>query len=185
MIPLTVSLLVCGLLVAFGEDRPADQTVPNQAAQSADGTRPQPPSAEEARQRARLLHETFHATLQFVHTEYYRPNERLTLPASTLERVFKELERSHNVRLRWLAVNAQAMNVDHEPRDDFDKACVAALKDGQSEFDRVENNVLRYAGAITLSSDCLKCHLPARTNVKDRIAALVISIPVSPNSDSP
>ena len=134
---------------------------------------------DEARGRARLLHETLHATLQVVHDEYYRPDERLTLPAATLERVFRELAARQNVKLRWLAVNAQAMNVNHAPQDEFEKNSVTALTAGQDEFERVEHATYRYTGAITLSSACLKCHLPGRTSNKDRVAALVISIPLS------
>ena len=37
------------------------------------------------------------------------------------EDVFKELERRWQVKMHWLAVNADAMNVDNKPRDDFGK----------------------------------------------------------------
>jgi len=136
----------------------------------------------EAQGRARLLHEAFHATLQFVHHEYYRLNQKLTLPAATLERVFEEMESNQNVKLRWLAVNAQAMNVDHAPQDEFEKQAVTALSAGQNEFSRLEKDVYRHAGAITLTSECLKCHAPTRTNNKDRAAALVITIPLRTKS---
>lgn len=137
----------------------------------------------EARQQAQLLHETFHATLHFVHEEYYRPNERLTLPSATLERVFQELAVRRHVKLHWLAVNAKAMNVDHEPQDDFERDAVQALGAGKEEFERVDDDVFRHAGVITLTSDCLKCHLPGRTSNKERAAALVISIPLRKPSD--
>lgn len=168
------------LLAANGDDgksgQPRTPGEPNQAA--ADAQAAPPTSVDEARARARLLQESFHATLQFVHDEYYRPDERLEIPAKTLERVFAELDRSHKVQLRWLAVNAKAMNVEHAPRDDFEKAAVAAMLAGKSEFDRLERGIYRHAGAITLTSSCLKCHLPGRTDTKDRAAALVISIPL-------
>lgn len=137
------------------------------------------PTEQEAQGRARLLHEAFHATLQYVHHEYYREDEQLPLPAATLERVFKEVATRQHVKLRWLAVNAQAMNVEHSARDDFENASVAALAAGKPEFARVEQGVYRHAGAITLSSECLKCHVPGRTSNKDRTAALVISIPLT------
>jgi len=136
------------------------------------------PTEVEARGRARLLHEAFHATLQYVHHEYYRADEQLPLPAATLDRVFKEMATRQNVKLRWLAVSAQAMNVDHTAQDEFEKASVVALTAGQTEFARVEQGVYRHAGAITLGSECLKCHVPGRTSNKDRTAALVISIPL-------
>lgn len=159
------------LFMAIGED-----AVPPKATSDA---KDEPASTEQdARGRARLLHEAIHATLQFVHEEYYREDQRLALPASTLERVFGELATRRNVKLRWLAVNAKPMNVEHNPQDDFEKAAVAALTAGQDEFDRVENDVYRYSGAITLTSDCLKCHFPGRTSNKPRTAALAITIPL-------
>ena len=142
-------------------------------------------TVDEARGRAELLHETFHATLQFVHSEYYRPNERLPLPATTLQRVFDELADSHQVKLRWLAVSARAMNVEHEPQDEFEKQSVATLKTGKTEWESVEQGVYRRAAAITLSSECLKCHLPGRTSTQDRAAALVISIPLQSRAVQP
>lgn len=134
------------------------------------------PSAEEAPGRARLLHETIHATLQIVHHEYYREDEALKIPAATLKTVFRELARRQNVELHWLAVNAQAMNVDHVPRDDFDRQAVKALAAGQPEFTYQDEKSFFYAGAITLDSSCLKCHAPTRNSNRDRAAALVIKM---------
>ena len=137
-----------------------------------------PATVAEARGRARLLHETIHATLQIVHLQYYREDEGLDIPARTMKRVFAEVARSRNVQLHWLVVNAKAMNVDHNPRDDFEKNAAQAIASGKHEVERLENGVYRYAGAITLSSECLKCHLPNRTSTQDRAAGLVIAMPV-------
>uniref|UniRef100_A0A7C2P288 DUF3365 domain-containing protein n=1 Tax=Schlesneria paludicola TaxID=360056 RepID=A0A7C2P288_9PLAN len=136
-------------------------------------------SVEEARGRAQLLHEAIHAALQVVHHEYYREDQGLTIPAVTLRRVFGELANRHKVELRWLAVNAQAMNVEHKPRDDFEKQAVEALAKGQPDYEQVADGMYRFAGAITLSSECLKCHLPNRTSTKDRAAGLVIALPLA------
>ncbi|HTN73903.1 MAG TPA: DUF3365 domain-containing protein [Pirellulaceae bacterium] len=136
------------------------------------------PSVKEARGRARLLHEAMHATLQIVHHEYYREDEALKIPAATMREVFRELADRQKVELRWLAVNAQAMNVDHKPRDDFEKQAVAELASGKNEFERVDNGVYRLVGTITLTSDCLKCHVPNRTSNRERAAGLSISIPL-------
>ena len=182
LIPITGAVITLGLLLtSFGVSamQPDKAERLTQVGEPEANARGIPaPSETEARERARLLHEAFHATLQFVHHEYYRPDERLTLPATTLERVFRELAKSRNVKLRWLAVSAQAMNVEHNPQDEFEKNAIAALKAGQDEFERVEKGIYRHAGTITLTSDCLKCHLPGRTSTQDRAAALVISIPL-------
>ena len=136
------------------------------------------PTVEEARRQAALLHETMHGTLQVVHHEYYREDEGLTIPAATLKEVFAELAKRQKVELRWLAVDGQAMNVDHVAKSDFEKEAVQALASGKATHEGIGENVFRYAGAITLTSDCLKCHLPNRTSNKDRTAGLVVEIPV-------
>jgi hypothetical protein len=136
------------------------------------------PTVIEARARARLLHETIHDTLQVVHAQYYREDEGLALPANSLDRVFQELAGRRKVELRWLVVEGQAMNVDHKPKDEFEKQAVRALVEGKDEFDLSKNGVYRYAGPITLGSDCLKCHLPSRTSNRSRKAGLVVSMPV-------
>ena len=133
------------------------------------------PTLDEARSRAALLHDAFHATLTTVHHEYYREDEGLTIPAVTLKTVFADLTERHHVQLHWLAVNAQAMNVDHQAKDDFDKQAVKALASGKPFHEAVSGNLYRRAAPITLTSDCLKCHLPNRTSTAARIAALVIT----------
>ncbi len=134
------------------------------------------PSITEARARAKLLHEAFHATLHIVHQRYYREDEGLIIPAKTLEAVFRELERSCQVKVRWLAVNAQPMNVNHEAKDDFERAAVKALTEGKQEYESVEKANYRHVGAITLTAECLKCHVPHRTSLEDRMAGLSISM---------
>jgi len=139
------------------------------------------PTANEARERAKLLHETIHSTLHVVHHHYYREDEELTIPGVALKRVFRELAESRNVRLRWLAVDAQAMNVEHNPKDEFEKKAAMALASGRPEFESAEHGVFRFVGSITLGSECLKCHLPNRKSTNDRVAGLVISMPIKKN----
>lgn len=140
---------------------------------------PEPlPTVDEARGRARLLHGTIHDTLQIVHARYYREDEGLAIPAAALERVFLALAERHDVEIRWLAVDAQVMNIDHKPRDEFEERAVKALGAGEDEFDLAQEGVYRYAGPITLGSECLKCHLPSRSSNASRRAGLVVSMPV-------
>jgi len=70
------------------------------------------------------------------------------------------------------------MNVDHKPQDAFEKNAVKVLTSGKEEFEFAEDGVYRHVGAITLSSECLKCHLPNRTSTRDRAAGLVIMMPI-------
>jgi hypothetical protein len=136
------------------------------------------PSVAEARGRARLLHETIQAMLQVVHHEYYREDEKLPIPARTFKKVFRELADHQKVEIRWLAVTGQAMNQDHTPQNDFEKQAVREIASGAEEYELAENGIYRRAGVITLTSECLKCHVPNRTNVKNRAAGLVIAMPI-------
>jgi hypothetical protein len=74
------------------------------------------------------------------------------------------------------------MNSDHKPRDSFEEDSVKALKAGHREYERVEHGVYRRAGAITLTNQCLKCHVPDRKNTKSRTAGLMISMAIQEES---
>ena len=135
-------------------------------------------SVVEARARAQILHEAFHGALQVMHRDFFDEDDARVLPSGSLEDVFKEMLRSHEIKLSWLAVNAKAMNVDHEPKSVFEKAAAKAIGSGNKQYESIGEAEYRFAGSIRLASQCLKCHLPRRTNTKDRAAALVITMPL-------
>lgn len=137
------------------------------------------PKVDEARRRAEILHEAMHATLQIVHLQYFREDEGVAIPAATLRSVFRELSRRQGVELRWLAVNAQAMNADHEPASDFEKEAARKLAAGATSHEQVEAGTYRRVGVIGLESECLKCHQPTRMDTRPRTAGLVIAMPVA------
>ena len=139
---------------------------------------PLPATRDEARVRSQLLHEMIHGALQVTHRDFYREDEGLTLPSRSLEDVFIEMARTWGVEIRWLVVNAEPMNVDHLPRDDFEKQAAEKLAAGDEAFDAVVDGVYRHAGVVHLSSQCLKCHVPNRTTLEDRAAGLVITMPL-------
>ena len=137
-----------------------------------------PTTAVEARVRARILHETVHGALQVIHRDFFEEEESRVIPSHSLEDVFKELERSQGIKVRWLAVNARAMNVDNEPRTEFEKQAVKALSAGKAEFEQITDKEYQFTGSIRLASQCLKCHLPMRKSNEARVAGLVISMPL-------
>lgn len=137
-----------------------------------------PTSVTEARARARLLHESIHGALQVIHRDFFHEEDTRAIPSASLEDVFKELSESYNVDLKWLIVETDNVNVDHQPQDDFEKAAVEALKDGKPRYEALENERYRFAGAIRLASQCLKCHVQNRTSTEDRTAGLLISMPL-------
>ncbi len=171
-------VLTQGLISTANAENPS-QSVSDAAPAAGDSQ--QLPTQSEARVRAELLHEAFHATLQIVHHQYFHEDEATAIPAATLKAVFREMERRHGVEIRWLAVNAQPMNVDHEPRTPSEKEAAKALSAGQNAHEYFDDQG-RYVrvGAVLLQSECLKCHLPTRNSVKDRLAGLLIALPAKP-----
>ena len=154
----------------------------NAIAEEASDQTQRPTSVEEARARARILHEAFHGALQVMHRDFFDEDNARVLPSRSLEDVFDELEDQYDIKIRWLAVNAKAMNVDHEAEGEFEKGAVKALASGKKEYESVQENRYRHVGTIRLASQCLKCHLPRRTSTADRSAGLLISMPLETSS---
>lgn len=172
----SVVLSMSGLLQCFNKHR-ADAAENGDAVAKPNANAPA--TVAEARARAQLLHETIHGALQVMHRDLFREDEKLTIPSRSLEDVFRELQRSYGVQVRWLAVNTEAMNVDHRPRTEFEKNAVKALGSGKRAFEAIDDGVYRHAGVIRLASQCLKCHVPNRTSTEDRAAGLTITMPLS------
>jgi hypothetical protein len=173
-------VLISALALAKCPSTIADEPLPaaDTAASSRAPSAARRPTVDEARRQAELLHRAMHATLQVVHHEYYREDEGLAIPAATLKEVFAELEREEQVQLRWLAVEGQAMNTDHRASGPFETEAVQALKAGREALERVEGKIYRRAAPITLTSHCLKCHVPDRKSTRDHTAGLIIAIPL-------
>jgi hypothetical protein len=95
-----------------------------------------------------------------------------------MAKVFKALEEEQGVTLRWLAVDGEAMNVEHKARDDFERSAVASIQKEQKALESTDGGVYRRAAAITLTSECLKCHLPNRKSTENRSAGLIVSMPL-------
>jgi len=138
----------------------------------------------QARRQAEILHTSIHAMLQTVHDRYYREDEGLPIPAAIMGDVFKQIETEQEVKLRWLAVEGLAMNTDHLPQDDFETDAVRLLKSGKTSHELSTDGLYRRAAPITLSSHCLKCHMPDRKSTADRKAGLIISIAVEDHTSS-
>jgi len=179
-----LAMIIVGIVIAGTKNCiiPADEISPTEthqtlAHQPASSEKPKP-TLKEARRQAKILHTSIHATLRVVHDRYYREDEGLPIPALILGDVFKELEDTENIKLRWLTVEGLAMNTDHRPQDDFEIEAVKSLKAGERFHEQSENGLYRRAAPITLSSHCLKCHMPDRKSTRDRIAGLIIAIPV-------
>ncbi|MGY8767795.1 MAG: c-type heme family protein [Pirellulales bacterium] len=133
---------------------------------------------EKAREKAKLVHKIYDATQDVIHHRYFR-NDRSMIPARAMEDVFEEIARQEDIRARWISVNARAMNINHRPRDDFEKAAALAISARKNEYEAVEDGIYRRAEAIRLSGGCLTCHEKFGADpTTSRFAGLVISIPL-------
>jgi hypothetical protein len=173
--PLPLIALLAGL--GLGEE-PRAAEAPAEAPTAPANPPAEPAGKPEARLRSQLLHETIHGALQVMHRDFFREGERLRIPSRSLEDVFRELERSWQVEVAWMSVNAKAMSIDHQPEGEFERQAAAAIAGGEEMFEAVEKDRYRYAGAISLGNECLKCHVPERQSLEPRKAALLIRMPL-------
>jgi hypothetical protein len=137
-------------------------------------------TVEEAKGRAKLMHDIYSTTLDSMHHHFFR-RDRATLPARALDDVFAEIDRKTKVKTRWIAVNTPAMSLNHEAESEFEKKAVTALSEGKAEFEATEGGYYARATPIPLGVGCVGCHtkFSPTTDKTPRIAGLVISIPVS------
>ena len=187
------SLSIC-LLTASSEGEPQapQSTVANSKSEATEKDRPAVPekaapkkvapklTVSEARRQSRLLHDTYVATLHTVHRIYFDKDERETIPARALEEVFRQVDVETGGKTRWISVNTPAMNIDHKPKEGFEKDAARQLAKGDREFERVEGGTYFRAGAVSLFAGCTKCHLSGlrrQQNVRS-VAGLVMSVPV-------
>ena len=55
-----------------------------------------------------------------IHRIYFREGEKITIPSRAMDDIFARMEHRSNIKSRWIAVNAQAMSLDHKPKDQFE-----------------------------------------------------------------
>jgi hypothetical protein len=154
-----------------------DEKQPNSQSRSEIDISP-PSNPEEARSRAKILHEMVSGTLQVMHRDFFDEENSHAIPSASLKDVFHEMGKSYDVQMKWLTVNTDLVNVDHQAKSAFEKAAVKELAAGKQMAEKVEERSYQYAGAIRLGSQCLKCHVQRRTSNEDRTAGVVITMPI-------
>lgn len=137
-------------------------------------------TVSEARERAKLMHNIYAATLEVMHHHFFR-RDRSVLPARALEDVFAEMDKQSNIKAAWISVNTKAMSIHHEPKTDFEKQAARAIAAGKGDHELVEDGYYRRASAIPLGAGCVSCHTGffSKTPQTQRFAALVISVPLN------
>ncbi len=174
--------VLIGLMVVLvaSETCPANDKASGAVADGVIAKIPPPTTIAEARARATLLHETMRGTLQIMHRDFFDEDDAHAIPSASLEDVFDELADHYNVEMKWLIVETDIINVDHKPKDLFERSAAKSLKDGKPRHETIENGRYRFAGPIRLTSQCLKCHVKHRKSTEDRTAGLIINMPMAP-----
>ncbi len=180
---LCVAWALCAEPPGNAADKDKAQTAESAAAEPKDA---EPKDAElrvpvaVARDRAKLMHQIYASTLKVMHHRYFH-EDKAAIPARAMEDVFSEISWRAKIDARWIAANTQAMSLDHEPADEFEKQAAKEISAGKDEYESIEKGVYRRAGAIPLGAGCVNCHtgfsgLPPKSS---RYAGLVISMPVN------
>mgnify|MGYP001158244681 FL=1 len=144
---------------------------------------PESLSITEAKARVSILESVYLSTLHNVHRKYFNSNtDRLPVPSRVLEDVFFSVDQQHGTKSRWIAVNAPAMNLEHKPKDGFEKRAAKELAK-KTRYEELDNGIYYSARSITLFASCQKCHLSALAQQSSgrRVAGLVVSLPLMPN----
>lgn len=133
-----------------------------------------------ARERAKLMHDIYDATLETMHRHFFR-REQSVLPARAMEDIFTDMARQSSIQTRWIAVNTKAMSINHEPETDFEKQAAKEIAAGKESFELVADGYYQRAGRISLGGGCLSCHSNqfASASTSAKYAGLVIRIPIN------
>ena len=114
-------------------------------------------SVDQARDRARLLHDVSIAALESMHRTYFQ-REKSIIPSFVMEDVFGQIKRQWKVEAHWIAVNMKAMSVDHEPKTVFEKQAAREIAAGEVAYEEIADGIYRRAGAVHLGAACVNCH---------------------------
>jgi hypothetical protein len=113
---------------------------------------------EQARQTVDMLNDLYVNTVVLTHSTYVK--DRGTPAAAVVARkVFASMKEKGWPETRWLATTGRPFNPDANPKDQFEKDAVAALKSGKARFERVEGDKLRVVTLVPLvDKSCQMCH---------------------------
>ena len=90
--------------LVFAAEKKAPSVAPDSNADREDGV-----PLDVARDRAKVMHDVYEATLEVLHHRYFHGN-RATVPARAMQDIFSAIERQSKVKARWISVNMKPMN---------------------------------------------------------------------------
>ena len=131
-----------------------------------------PTTLDEARSRARLLWEVTKGSLQVIHRDFFHEETHKAIPSAALDDVFAEMQKTFQVRMKWLNAGTDIVTTDHQPVGELEMKAAQAIGRGTMFVEQYQQGQYQLAGAIRLRSQCLKCHLRGRNSTDDRSAGL-------------
>ena len=128
----------------------------------------------QAKQTVDMLNDLYVNSVVQTHATYVK--DRSTPAAAVVaRRVFTSMKEKGWPETRWLSTTGRPFNPDHNPKDQFERDAVAALKKGTARFERVEDGKLRVATLVPLvDKSCQMCH--TKDKVGDPIGGLAYTI---------
>lgn len=140
-------------------------------------------AVERTRKTVRMLDDVYKTAVVLITTHYVNDDDDLPAGSAAIA-LFKAVKEKGHHEVRLLDATGDPIMKTNSPRDDFEKAAVAALRDGKSWHEEViERDGVRYLRAATpipvVMQKCTMCHdnyknLPA----SQPIGALSYTIPI-------
>ncbi len=100
-----------------------------------------------ARDRAKLMHAIYLATLEVMHDRYFHA-DRAIVPARAMEDVFSYMDDQTGSQANWISVNLKAMSINHEPKTDFEKRAAREIVIGEDR-DRRDRRWMSSLDSVT------------------------------------
>jgi hypothetical protein len=131
-------------------------------------------SLDQARRAVSMLNDLYVNSVILTHSTYVKDRSAVAAAVVT-RRVFRGMEERGWPSTRWLSTTGRPFNTDANPKDAFERDAIAALKRGQSRFERVEQDNLRVATLVPITDQsCLVCH--TKDKVGDPVGGLSYTV---------
>lgn len=181
-----IAIVAGSILVSAASDdsipatQPVSDTAPEERESKTDNIEIPRVSRAVARDRAKLMHTIYLATLEVMHDRYFHA-DRAIVPARAMEDVFAQIDDQTGAKANWISVNLKAMSINHEPKTDFERQAAREIAAGKSEVEEIDGGIYRRATAIPMAGGCISCHggLFKQQTRTEKFAGLVITIPVA------
>jgi hypothetical protein len=117
---------------------------------------------ERTRKQVRILDDVYKTAIVLI-TENYVDEASDLAAGAAFQKLFEAMRQKGHHDVRLLDATGDPYDKDNSPRDDFEKAAIQALKQGQPYFEQiVENNGQRLLKAATpipvVLKKCTLCH---------------------------